>query len=78
MYQGSLKGVSRKSQESFNEVSRCLKKVSRVFQGRLKGVLREFQLFQGYLKEVKGNSRDVSKVFQVCFRELLRVFQVSF
>ena len=73
-----MKGVSRKSQKSFNEVSRCLKKVSRVFKGRLKGVSREFHLFQGYLKEVKGNSRDVSKVFQVCFRELLRVFQVSF
>ena len=56
VYQGSLKGVSRKSQKSFNEVSRCLKKVSRVFQGRLKGVSRKFQVvlmrFQGYLKEV--------------------------
>ena len=34
---GILKGVSRKFQESFKDVSR---KFSRVFQGRLKGVSR--------------------------------------
>ena len=65
MFKESFKGILRKFQRYFKE-------------GRLNGVSREFHLFQGYLKEVKGNSRDVSKVFQVCFRELLRVFQVSF
>ena len=42
-----------------------------VFQGRLKGVSRDFQKFQGFLKEVQ---REVSKLFQVCFR----VFQGSY
>ena len=63
--------VSRKFQE-------WSKKVSRAFQERLKGVSREFQWFQDYLKEVIGNSREVSKKFQMCFKEVSGVFQESF
>ena len=78
VFERSVKGISGKFEGCFKEVSMKFqghfKKVSRVFQGMLKGDSREFHLLQGYLKEVKGNSRDVSKVFQVCFREFLRVF----
>ena len=49
VFQGKLKGVSMKYKGCFMQVSRigrfqgCLNKVSGVFQGRLKGVLRTFQ-----------------------------------
>ena len=63
MYQGSLKGVSRKSQESFNEVSRCLNKVSRVFQGRLKGVSFVSRVFERSQREFQRCLEGVSSVF---------------
>ena len=68
MHQGSLNGVSRKLQE-------CFKKVSRVFQGRLKSVLREFSLgFKCFCKKLKGDFREVSKVFQGSFKCVQRKF----
>ena len=49
MFQGSLKGVSRKFKGCFNEVSR-------VFQGSLKGVSRKFK---GCFKHIKSLSKKV-------------------
>ena len=60
-----MKGVSKVFQVGVNEVvprkfSKCFKEVSRVFQGRLKGV------FNGVLSGFKNFNRflrEVSKVF---------------
>ena len=51
----------------------CTKKVSRVFQVKLKDVFSSFKGFQGqwYFKAV-------SKKFKRCFKEVSRVFQESF
>ena len=51
----------------------CTKKVSRVFQVKLKDVFSSFKGFQGqwYFKAV-------SKKFKMCFKEVSRVFQESF
>ena len=68
--------LSKMFQESF-------KGVSRKIEGCFKG---DFSGFQGYLKEVQRNYREVSKVFQGslkgvlrrflgCFKEVSRVFQ---
>ena len=49
--------LSRKFRECFKEVlGKCqggFKKVSRVFQVRLKGISSNFKGFQGYLREVQ-------------------------
>ena len=69
----SYKGVSRKSNGCFNEVSRmfhasfmdrkfqgCFKKVSRVLQGCFEGVLRKFQgCFKEVLRMIQGSFRAV-------------------
>ena len=73
----SYKGVSRKSNRCFNEISRmfhasfmdrkfqgCFKKVSRVLQGCFKGVSRVFQ----------RSSEDDSRKFQSCLDEASMVF----
>ena len=63
----------------------CFREVSKVFQGRFKGVPRKFCFsrsfngvlsgFQACLKKLKGCLREVFKVFQGCFQDILRVFQ---
>ena len=51
-FQGRFKEGTRVFQESFK--CGCFKNVSRVFEGRLKGISRQFiRGFQGYLKEAK-------------------------
>ena len=65
VFQGSFQDVSRVFQESFNS------NFSRLFQGRLKGVSREFE-------RNSGNFREISNVFQWCFKEVSRVCQESF
>ena len=59
MFQGFLKNVSRMFQGSFS--SKYFKEVQRVFQGSLKG---------GWF-----NSVSVSRVFQGCFKKVLRMFR---
>ena len=75
MFQGSLKGVSRKFQESF-------RRVSMVFRGSLREFQKSFhvvsimsddsfkgeevsKVFQGYFKV-----KEVSRVFWDCFKEV--------
>ena len=69
----SYKGVSRKSNGCFNEVSRmfhasfmdrkfqgCFKKVLRVLQGCFEEVLREFQeCFKKVLRKIQGSFRPI-------------------
>ena len=63
MFQGSLKGVSiRVFQGSFREISRVFKKVSRVFQLRLKGLSSIFRQFKDCLKFI-GSFKAVSRKF---------------
>ena len=60
VFQRSPTGVSGKFQECFKKISRIFQVsfigVSRKIEGCFKGV---FSGFQGYLKEVKGNLREV-------------------
>ena len=65
MYQGSLKGVSRKSQKSFKEVSSVFREsskgISRMFQGCLKGDGRVFQeSFQCVTRVFERSSKGIS------------------
>ena len=70
MFQGSLKGVSRKFKGCFKDASRvflrkfklCFKDVSVVLQGSLKGVSRMFQ----------GCFKGVSRKSKACFKETYR------
>ena len=63
------------------EVKVCFKKVSRVFEKRLKGIIRKIKGclkevcsgFQGYMKE--ENFREISKVVQGSFKGVPRKFQ---
>ena len=68
VFQGCIKGVSRKFQGSFKEVSGlfqgCFKGVSRKFQGRFKEVVWVFQ----------GSFKGVSRKFQGRFKEDSRKF----
>ena len=80
----SYKGVSRKSNGCFNEVSRMFhasfmdrkfqgsfKKVSRVLQGCFERVLREF------LSVFQRSAKDDSRKFLSCFDEVSMVFLES-
>ena len=69
MYQGSFKGVSRKSQKSFKEVSMCSKKVSRVFYKSFKSISKKIEGFKGVPSKFLGCSKEVSRVFQEIFKE---------
>ena len=56
---------------------RGFRKISNVFQERLKGVSSNFKGVHGYLKEVYKGVSEVSMLFQ-CFKGVARVFQGSF
>ena len=46
-----------------------------MFQSRLKGILREISMgFKVIYKNFKGNSREVSKLFQGSFKDVPRKF----
>ena len=64
MFKESVKCVSRMYQESLKDVNGCLREVSKVFQGRFKGVT----------ESVKCVSRKFYKKFQRCFRNLSMKF----
>ena len=66
VFQGSFKGVSRKLQERFKEVSGK-------FQGSFKKVLRVFQV---RLKGVSSNFDGVSRVFEESFKCIKEVSMV--
>ena len=64
----SFKGVSRKFPRSCNEVSS-------VFQGWLKGILKEFSMVS---RVFERNSKGISMKFQMCFKKDGMVFQWTF
>ena len=83
-----FKGVSS-SQDVSRKFEECFKKNFRVFQERMKGVLRKiegcfkgvFSGYPGHLKEIRvflGSLMDVSQMLPESFREVPNVFQGSF
>ena len=65
VFPGSCKGVSRKFQE-------CFKEVSGIFLGFFKKVARIFQL---RWKGVSSSSKGVSRVYEISFNGVSRSFK---
>ena len=54
MFQGSLKGVSRKFKGFSRKFKGCFKGVLRVFQGHYRSFMSVSRLFQGSLKHIES------------------------